>query len=204
MSTPKAESSSAIEPRTQKLCPYHHRPIRAWDLANSKMREKCARCSSTDNTREVIHTKLSPCHESMILRQIGSMRVLYQMATPGGGTLGAQMFQAIPSPPLSRYSSPLLSVFQEPRQSPRSPARSLSGFFVSPRITTEKTERKMHLLCKQVAREDGSKEELTNCSSLSLSFSLSGVVIDRWMDADVDSAISAKQVMYRVRAPGSV
>ena len=78
----------------------------------------------------------------------------------GGGTLGAQMFLAIPS------SSPPLpfSPFSGTRDG-RSP-RSLSAFFVSPRITTGKTARKMHLLCKHVAvtREDGWKEELVTHS----------------------------------------
>ena len=95
------------------------------------------------------------------------------------------------------------------------PGRPLSAFFVSPRITTGKTARKMHLLCKHVAavtREDGWKEELVTHSgaiqlreSLSRSLSLSGVVIDGRTDADADSVLSAKRVMYRVRArPASV
>ena len=65
----------------------------------------------------------------------------------------------------------------------------------------------MHLLCKHVAvtREDGWKEELVTHSGAiqlreSLSLSLSGVVIDG-RTTDVDSALSAKRVMYRVHAP---
>ena len=57
------------------------------------------------------------------------------------------------------------SPFSGTRDGRRSP-RSLSAFFVSPRITTGKTARKMHLLCKHAAvtREDGWKEELVTHS----------------------------------------
>ena len=100
----------------------------------------------------------------------------------GGGTLGAQMFLAIPSLAATRSPSPLLSVFRDPRRSPGSPARSLAAFFVSPRITGRRGGRCTYSVNTppSLARMDGWMEELvTHSGAIQLhSLSLSGVVID--------------------------